>query len=81
MAPTTPIHIGHTLAACGGWTLRAPGYMSPCGGCGAVQPIRPTATVCSVFVTPAFARCGLGWRIMTRVEAEIVQGRATIGPR
>ena len=24
-------------------------------------------------MTPAFARCGLGWRIRTRIEAEIVR--------
>ena len=66
------IHIGHALAACGGWTLRTPGYMSHAAG-GTVQPIRPTATACSVFVHPSFARCGLGWRIMMRVEAEIAR--------
>ena len=65
------IHIGHTLAACGGWTLRAPTYMTHAAG--TVRTIRPVVTVRSVFVAPAFARCGLGWRIMTRVEAEIAR--------
>jgi GNAT superfamily N-acetyltransferase len=65
------IHIGHTLAACGGWTLRAPSYLTHAAG--TVRTIRRVATVRSVFVAPAFARCGLGWRIMTRVEAELVR--------
>ena len=65
------IHIGHTLAACGGWTLRAPSYMTHAAG--TVRTIRPVVTARSVFVAPAFARCGLGWRIMTRIEAEIVR--------
>ena len=65
------IHIGHTLAACGGWTLRSPSYMTHAAG--SVRAMRPVASVRSVFVAPAFARCGLGWRIMTRVESEIVR--------
>jgi GNAT superfamily N-acetyltransferase len=61
-----------TLAGCGGWTARMPGYMTHAAS-DALFPLRPTATVRSVFVHPSFARRGLARRIMARVEAEIAK--------
>ena len=61
-----------TLAGCGGWTARMPGYMTHAAS-DALFPLRPIATVRSVFVHPRFARRGLARRIMARVEAEIAR--------
>jgi len=63
------VYLGHALAGCGGWTLRAPGYMAHAAS--TVRPMRPVAAVRSIFVHPGFARCGLGRHIMARLEADI----------
>lgn len=59
------------MAGCGGWSLRTPGYAAAMGG--AQAPIwRETPVVRSVFVHPGAARRGVGRRIMTAVEAEML---------
>jgi len=69
---------GSTMLACGGWSVRQPGFarLATIGaGIGAVPKVR------AVYVRPQFARQGLGRHLMTFIEAEIVRAgftRATL---
>lgn len=59
------------LAACGGWSLRAPAYGALVHG-SAEQPQRNLPKVRAMFVHPDCARRGHGRRVLEAIEAAIV---------
>jgi GNAT superfamily N-acetyltransferase len=69
-----PVNQPGTIAACGGWSFRATLFGSDHGphrahaGGPLLDPRRDAAKIRAIFVHPAFARRGLGSRILAEAE-------------
>lgn len=67
------VHVGDELAACGGWSFRSTLFGSDSRAARDATRLRPgidPARIRAFFVKPAFARRGLGSRLLAHCEQE-----------
>lgn len=66
--------IDGSIVACGGWSRRTPGYQHTLAGAKASPPTEPArAVIRAMYTHPAWARRGLGRRILSAAETEARQ--------
>jgi GNAT superfamily N-acetyltransferase len=64
------VTIGGQIAACGGWSLRTPGYQTLTKDDTTARHAA-VPTIRAMFVNPDFARRGIGRRLLGHIESEI----------